>query len=259
MADTRNAKLILDVTTKGADKSAKDIAGVGKSIDKLDKEISSISKDFRSGFDSAGESVDKLTDKLENAARAAKKVDTPKLDTEFSGDVASSSAGLRGAVDVFTGGQGGAIGSLLEITEALADVGEFAPKAASQLTTFAGGLGASVGQLGVAAVIAAPFVIALGLAVDRLQKDIQKSIEAINAGAETVLEVNKFLATANTQQVQDRIKAAEAEKGAVEKTIKDIQDAQKRFLEQSGTSELFNRQAPNIRNLISRLKLIKPK
>ena len=106
---------------------------------------------------------------------------------DFSGDVASASGGLRGAVDTFSGGNSGAIGGILEFTEAIADVGEYAPQAATQIGTLVSSLG-PVG-LGLAAVVAVA-----AAAVVAASQSIQKEADRITQVGEKRLELAERIA-----------------------------------------------------------------
>jgi hypothetical protein len=225
--DTRKSIVELEVREKGADKAAKAVANVGNSAKVLDKDLDRISKDIRSGFDSAAVSIDKTADSLRDAGKAADDYESrikriKEGGADFSGDVASSSAGLRGAVDVFSGGNGGAVSDLLEVGEALADVGEFAPLAATQLGTLVANLG-PVG-IGLAAVAAVAAIAVAGLAAEQ-----QKAADAIEAELEAQRSLREKLNSGATTQdliadLDELREAREREAQAVEDNTKRYQD-----------------------------------
>jgi hypothetical protein len=156
----------------------------GGDLEKITAELEAELKEFGA----SSKEVDKVAaafDKVRTAADAADDYESrakrvKEAGADFSGDVASSTAGLRGAVDVFSGGQGGAVSSLLEVGEALADVGEFAPLAVTQITTLAATLGpAGIGLAAVAALAA--------VAVAALAAEQKKQSEIVNA----IIDANK--------------------------------------------------------------------
>jgi chromosome segregation ATPase len=115
----------------------------------------------------------------------------------------------------------------------------------------AGRLGVSVGQLGAAGLIAAPFVIALGVAINKLTKDIEKNIEATNSAIDVVGRTNEFLTEATTEEAEKRIAALERQKGAQEKTNTEIEAAQDAFL---ATGTVFTRLRGDYKNFTEQLE-----
>lgn len=142
------------------------------------------------------EAIEEQTEALkknEEAAKRAADVDRGgrSAATDFSGDVASASGGLRGAADFLGGGQLGAVSGLLEVTEALGDIGEFAPQAASQVASLATSLG-PVG-LGLAAVAAVA-----AIAISSLAATVQEEADKITAVGEKRLEIAERIAAGLT-------------------------------------------------------------
>lgn len=222
MADKRDAKLVLSVESQGASKAAKDVARLGD-------EAKSLKNDFKGAADEARN----LTSALDDYERRRSQLGSG---VEVAGDVASSTAGLRGALDVFSGGNSGVAGQVLEVAEAFADVGEFAPKAALQVqtlaTSFSGvvsassGLGASlVGTLTPALGAAGAGMAVFAAAALPIAAILGAAALAIKAYGDAAQEqANQFNDMIDAQRsLDDRIaeglstEAAEAEAASIEK------------------------------------------
>lgn len=215
-----------------------------------------LGRDSTAAINKTTEAIHKQTEALKeteaqagrtgNAVQSGGKSDGKSGATDFAGDVASSSAGLRGAADFFSGGNSGAIGGVLQLTEALGDLGEFAPQAAAQLVTLASSLGlvapaaqaagaagaaASTGLLATATGLAAmlapllPLAIAIGAVVavlavlkqaeDQRAADLKKQVELERAISDEIA------AGATSEDIREQIallnERSELEQGTLER------------------------------------------
>lgn len=196
---------------KSVDAVEAKITGIGKAARVTDRELDALGKDIRQNFDKATDSVGKLSDEIRrDLVGAIREADNASaragragggIDTDFAGRAASTSAGLRGAADAFSGGNSGAVGGLLEFTEAIADVGEFAPQAASQVLTLAGSLGpVGIGLAAVVAIAAAAVVAA--------SQSIQKEADRITqVGEERLALAERIAAGLSTDEALTEIEA----------------------------------------------------
>jgi hypothetical protein len=125
-------------------------------VDKLAAALKSAGTDGAAAMDATTAALQRQAAQVSKTAGAFEQYEGQRRAIDeggggFAGDVASSTAGIRGALDALTGGNAGAAGQILEIAEAVADLGEFAPKAAAQVGTFANVLIANTGLIGSAA------------------------------------------------------------------------------------------------------------
>jgi hypothetical protein len=181
---------ILQLDEEKARQSENTIARLARAVkDKL-------GVDGKKAIDQTTEAIEDQTRALKDAEKQAEKTGASYEDrlkrvkeggADFSGDVASATGGLRGAVDTFSGGNSGAVGKILEFGEAIADVGEYAPQAATQIMSLAGSLGpVGLGLAAVAAIAAAAIVAA--------SQSIQAEADRITAVGESRLAVAERVA-----------------------------------------------------------------
>lgn len=233
-----------------ADKVAKQL----KSITKEKKDLSTILRALGGDFKDQEQSVEQATSALaayEDRLRAVQ-----QGGADLSGDFASSTAGLRGAADVFTGGNSGALGGALEIGEAFADLGEFAPRLNAQLETLgqtmrsgdgatsklvsslgdglASITGMSAGTASFVAVAAPAIAIVGGLAlgIQHLNKIEQQRIEVIKAQAQAEEDVANLIAGGTTESdARARIQELQALEAEQQRILDNSQADYQAYLE----------------------------
>lgn len=161
---SRDAKQI--VTDKDAEALGRRFAKVAKSIglprgavidlrDDIkqlglsEKQVASVSRGFLEMYKNAK----RADDEVSSVARTLEDYEQRRraLDAgggALSGNLASTFANSRGAFDALTGGNAGAASSVLELGEAIADLGEFVPRAVNELGTLGRVISESKGFLG---------------------------------------------------------------------------------------------------------------
>jgi hypothetical protein len=172
-----------------------------------------------------------------------------------SGDVASATGGLRGAFDVLGVAADSTAGKMLELGEALGDVGEYGPKLVQTVSDFAskGGpattaafsaLSSRIGDTGAKALIAGGSMgvatIALGamtLAIQQVQKDAEAAQKGLSEAFSARDKVNAFRDSGGTEaqarskiaQVEADLKTAQGELALAQQTYaqayKEVEDA----------------------------------
>jgi hypothetical protein len=154
--------------------------------------------------------------------------------TEIAGDVAGRSAQIRGAFDVFAGGQLGAVGGLLEGVEAVADLREAMPLLAQNAKDAVSGLSGAggltgalsglVGGAGTAALALGIGAAAIGgvvIAMNALSKESEKQAKLLASTVEATRDVNQqIVAGLTSEDAQQRLE----ELNALREKEKDIYD-----------------------------------
>lgn len=241
MADEQIRIGLAVVSDAGTQKTLNDLAAVRKRIEALKAEFKAGSKDadaFSKEFADLEKQAKKLDKALDEVGEKRRiNIDTGDLENKRSGSEGLRTLGrdIRNLPSVQVPGLG--IG-----TDTFGRAGEVL-----------GRLGVSASQLGIAGAIAAPFVIALGVAVGKLQEDIQKSINAIKAASGTVIDVNKFLITATTSETQARITELQNERQGIINGINDIKEARDKLVAASGTSEAVQKLSPKYQELTNQM------
>lgn len=190
--ETRNAKLLLGVETKGSDKASKALEGIGKTAATLDKELASIGRgrqldslvgDFKAitkEGKAADEAIEKLNRELtklgasENEIRGVARAlsETGSAGGSAGGGNVPAAAKFRGVASMVGGGE--LVGVVDDIQDAVEGIGQLGGTLSGVLAPAlsSGAVGMAAFLLPLAALSAV--VVAVGFAVKGAVDEIQK-------------------------------------------------------------------------------------
>lgn len=218
--------------SKALDDLPKRLAKVAVETGDTEKAVTELSKELGKVGASEKE-VDKVTaaflrakEAAEDAAKEANSYEGRKAriqegGADFSGDVASASSGLRGAIDAIGGESAGAITGILDATTAIADLGEQAPLMANQVASAA----TALGPVGVGVAIAVGAITAAFVAASQ---SIQEEAGKIASEAEARLSFTEQAARGklSASDVQSEI---DENNRVLEDLYSDLADAQTKY------------------------------
>lgn len=215
--ETRNAKLLLGVETKGTDKAEKEIAGISKTAKLLDRDLNTLGKNnpLAASFKEADAALGKLTDSIRTDLRgelsaAAQEANNIKPGSSGGGGSTPAAAKFRGAASLVGGGD------IVGLIDDFQDLGEGITALSGDVTKSAGAAISAGLAFGAATVAIAVIGAALKSFTDQQAKaaaaiegivDAQRSVdEKINAGATTQqLNEERALLIKNLQDEEDRL------------------------------------------------------
>lgn len=246
----------LNKTTKAAvpvqNKWERELEQANDALGRAKKEIVEVRKE-----------LDAYTRQQEAANKAAAQYKGPS-GTEIAGDVAGRSAQVRGALDVFAGGQLGAVGGLLEGVEAVADLREALPLVAQNAKDAISGLSGAggltgalsglVGGAGTAALALGIGAAAIGgvvVAMNALSKESEKQAKLLASTVEATREVNQQIVAGLTsedaqQRLDELLALREKEKGIYDELKAGQDELNDKFGVTRDVVGLVNKQIPQL-------------
>lgn len=229
---------------KGFDVAAKEL----KKLQKAQRDAASVISALSGDFANQEGDVERATRALEAYEDRLKAVQNSGAD--LSGDLASSSGGLRGAADALTGGNSGALGGGLELTEAFADLGEFVPRlksqigtlgdvmregdsAASKMVTGLGdgisavtGMSAGTASFAAVALPVAAILAGAAVALHGFSKAMEAQRVQVEAAANALVDTNRSIAEGLTSdEAEAELERLEALRAAEVQSIQELESA----------------------------------
>jgi hypothetical protein len=230
--ETRKSLVELEVREKGAEKAAKEIQGIQKTAETLDKELTAIGrgrqldalvKDFKEVTEAGGDSEEavkrlnrELTklgaseDEIRKTARAIGETGSGAGGSSGGGGNAPAAAKFRGAASLIGGGEiVGLIDDLQDLGEGLGELKSAAPGAVDGLLKLAGSMGPGGLLLaGGAAVALGVLALAIKGAGDAAQKNAEIIDATIESRRKFDQSVREGMTTEEAIQAQKDLQAA---------------------------------------------------